>query len=75
MPSQGTTSTRRRLQAQKAAAHKYGHPNEAALSRDYAAATLEDFIERTLSTAPPLTEDQTRRLAALLEVGGLDGAA
>lgn len=38
--------------------------------RELAAAKLEDFIEQTLATAPPLSDERRRRLAALLQAGG-----
>ena len=31
---------------------------------------LEDHVQRVLSEAPPLTEDQRARIAALLRAGG-----
>lgn len=41
------------------------------------AAKLEDYIARTVATAPPLTDEQAQRLAALLRptAGGPDAAA
>jgi len=38
--------------------------------RDLKAARLEDYIRRTVADAPPLTETQRARLAALLTGGG-----
>lgn len=38
----------------------------AAARRDLAAAKLEDYIERVVASAPPLTADQRDRLALLL---------
>ncbi|GAA0981706.1 hypothetical protein ENKNEFLB_01397 [Nocardioides aquaticus] len=35
-----------------------------------AAARIEDFVERTLRDAPPLSDDQRARLARLLADGG-----
>ncbi|WP_339619860.1 hypothetical protein [uncultured Salinibacterium sp.] len=37
--------------------------------RDLAAANLEQYIERVVSDAPPLTSDQRDRIAALLGGG------
>lgn len=38
--------------------------------RDYAAARLEDHVRQTVASAPPLTDEQRSRIAALLQVGG-----
>jgi len=45
------------------------------LRRDYAAAKLEDYVRRTVNAAPPLTQDQQSRIAALLRSGGGSNAA
>jgi hypothetical protein len=37
--------------------------------RDLAAASLEEYISRIVAEAPPLTEDQRSRIAALLRGG------
>ncbi len=37
------------------------------LRRDYRAARLEEYIDRTLAAAPPLTDEQRRRLTLLLQ--------
>ena len=57
---------------------KRHHPNDterlADARRDLAAAKLAEYIARTVDAAPPLTDDQRARLAALLRpvtaVGG-----
>lgn len=41
--------------------------------RDLAALTLEEHVQRALDNAPPLTDEQVERVAALLRAGG--GAA
>jgi hypothetical protein len=52
------------------ASKRTGDPMSAAdKRRDYAAAKLEDYIRRTVDQAPPLTEDQRSRIAALLRGG------
>ncbi|MGC4109452.1 MAG: hypothetical protein QM747_03290 [Nocardioides sp.] len=67
------------------ARNRYGavkrhHPQDlelvAAAQRDLAAAKIEDFIQRTVDDAPPLTDEQRNRLAALLRpvAGGGDAA-
>lgn len=43
--------------------------------RDYFAVALEDYIKRTVDAAPPLTEEQRARIAALLTTGGQNAAA
>lgn len=57
------------------ARNRYGaikrhHPDDvdriAAARRDLAAAKLEDYIERTVASAPPLTDEQLERIAPLL---------
>lgn len=75
MPSQGTTSSARSIQGKRAAARRWGHPNEAELTRDYAAAKLEEVIKRTVEAAPDLTIEQRNRLALLLSGGGANGGA
>jgi hypothetical protein len=58
------------------ASKRTGNPTSAANKRrDYAAAKLEDYIRRVVETAPPLTEDQRSRIAALLRNGGGSNAA
>lgn len=44
-------------------------PDLIAARRDLAAANLGEFIAKTLDTAPPLTDDQRRRLAGLFAGG------
>lgn len=43
-------------------------------SRDYYATALEDYIRKTVDSAPPLTPEQRARLSLLLS-GGPDAAA
>ncbi len=43
--------------------------------RGLAAAKIEDYIERTVAAAPPLTDDQRDRLALLLRDSGGPGHA
>lgn len=58
------------------ASRRTGDPTSAANKRrDYAAAKLEDYIRRVVETAPPLTQDQQLRIAALLRNGGGQNAA
>lgn len=40
------------------------------LRRQLKAERLEDYIQRTVDAAPPLTDEQRHRLAALLSGGG-----
>jgi hypothetical protein len=58
------------------ASKRTGNPTSAASKRrDYAAAKLEDYIRRVVETAPPLTQDQRSRIAALVQGGGSNAAA
>jgi len=78
MPASGTTSTLGSLQARKAAAQRWNRPEKDDLAREYAAEKIADYITRTVAAAPPLTDEQRARIAALLRPassGGLDGAA
>jgi hypothetical protein len=49
--------------------HGEDDPRMAEARRDLRAAELEDHIRRLVDAAPPLTDDQRRRLASLI-VGG-----
>jgi len=51
------------------AAHKRHHPDadDSDLRRNLRAARLEDYIRKTVEAAPPLTDEQRWRLAALLQ--------
>ena len=44
------------------------------LRRDLRAAELEDYIRTAVDAAPPFTDEQRVRLAALLRPSGPDGA-
>jgi hypothetical protein len=55
------------------ALQRYRRPDDPAIAdarRDLAAASLEEYISRIVAEAPPLTEDQRSRIAALLRSGG-----
>lgn len=43
--------------------------------RDLAAAKLEDYVQRTVADAPPLTDDQLKRITAMLRPIRAGGAA
>jgi hypothetical protein len=45
-------------------------PDLVAARRNLAAERLAHYIERTVSTAPPLSAEQRRRLSAILNGGG-----
>ncbi len=45
------------------------------LRRQLKAERLEDYIQRTVDAAPPLSQEQRQKLAALLNGGGMHGAA
>jgi hypothetical protein len=60
------------------ALQRYRRPDDPAIAdarRDLAAASLEEYIRRVVDSAPPLTDDQRSRIAALLQAGGDDAAA
>jgi hypothetical protein len=55
------------------------HPDDAeaiaAARRDYRAARAEDYIRKLVDQAPPLSDEQRTRLAAILRPSGGDDAA
>lgn len=63
-----------RARSRKAVAHRRGDSEAIReAGRDLAAAKLEDYIRRTVESAPDLSDEQRSRLAALLAprtVGG-----
>lgn len=72
------TQTRRQARARLAsnAARAARRPDDldaqqavADARRDYRATALEEYIERTIAQAPPLTTEQRSRLAAILQAG------
>ena len=50
-------------------------PDLLAAKRDLRASRAEQYITRIVAEAPPLTEDQRSRIAALLQGGGDGNAA
>lgn len=59
-----------RARSRKAVAHRRGDEHAIVeAGRDLAAAKLEDYIRRTVESAPPLTPEQRDRLAVLLRGG------
>jgi len=70
MPAASATSPIRSLQGQSAAARRWDLPNKDDLAREYAAARIAAYVERTVSSAPPLTTEQRDKLALLLRGGG-----
>lgn len=61
-----TTTSRRSAQAKHAAAVRWHKPNQTETGRDFAFARLEDYIQRIVADAPPLTDEQRSKLAVLL---------
>lgn len=57
---------RRRLQSRAAAAIRHDLPDAPDLRRDLAARRLEDYIRAVVEAAPPLSDEQVRRLSVLL---------
>lgn len=72
MPANGSTAPLRSLHARSAAARRWNSADKDELARDYAAEKLADYIRRTVDAAPPLSDSQRERLAALLRTGGPD---
>lgn len=65
----------RSAQARHAAAVRWGKENQAETARDLAAAKLEDYVRRTIASAPPLTVEQRTRIAALINSPRRNGGA
>jgi hypothetical protein len=64
------TSTKQ-LQAKAAAAKRWNRPDRDELSREYAAQRITDCIRKVLADAPPLTDEQRDRIAAILRGGAV----
>lgn len=69
MPANGTLSARGRV-ASLTRSRTDDDPELLAAKSALAAAKLEQFIQRTVASAPPLTRSQVDRLAAILRGGG-----
>lgn len=63
-------SSTKQLQAKSAAAKRWNRPDRDDLTRDYAAQRISDCVQKILAKAPPLTDEQRERIAALLRAGG-----
>jgi hypothetical protein len=61
---------RRLLQSRTAAAVRHDLPEALELRRDLAARRLEDYITKVVEAAPPLSDEQVRRLSVLLNPAG-----
>ncbi|KHL19580.1 UNVERIFIED_CONTAM: hypothetical protein LK11_00775 [Mumia flava] len=69
-------STLAQTRSRVAVATRLGTPEDVTEARrNHAAAKLEDYIRRTVDAAPPLTEAQRDRLAALLRPTASGGDA
>jgi hypothetical protein len=44
------------------------------LRREYAAAKITEYVKKTISTAPALTDAQIARISAVLQRGGVSDA-
>lgn len=65
-----------RSRSQLAVACRLGTPEDVdEARRDFTAAKLADYIKRTVDQAPPLTDEQRERIAALLRPTAIGGAA
>ena len=60
--------------ARHAAAVRWDKPNIKETARDHAAAKLEDYVAKVIAAAPPLTNEQRERIAALLAPGVMANA-
>ena len=65
-PMSPTSAHRRARLARLSRGRAADAPEVVDARRDFAAARLEDYIERVLADAPPLTEKQRTDLAELL---------
>lgn len=63
------TEARGRL-GHKSRMYPKSHPEVISARRALKEAKLADFIEKTVAEAPPLTDEQAHRIAALLLAGG-----
>lgn len=68
MPTSGTLSARGRV-ASLSRSRTADDPEFIAAKRDLAAVKIQQYIERVVADAPPLTDAQRSRLAALLTTG------
>ncbi|OFJ55174.1 hypothetical protein BEL07_03085 [Mycolicibacterium grossiae] len=57
------------MQAKTAAAKRWNSPDVDNLSREYAARRITDCVKKVLASAPPLTDEQRDRIAAILRGG------
>lgn len=59
-----------RARSLKAVAHRKGDPKAITeAGRNLAAAKLEDYVEKVVAEAPPLTPEQRDRITAILRGG------
>lgn len=70
MASQNPTLSRAVIDYARACQHPADAQGVAAARANLAAAKIEAFIEKSLVDAPPLTDDQRRRIASILARGG-----
>ncbi len=73
MASKNPTGSRAIIDYANACKNPAAKATLAAARANLAAAKIEDFIERTLADAPPISDEQRARLARLLTVDGGDG--
>jgi hypothetical protein len=64
-----STPKARRLQAKSAAAIRWDHPNKDDIAREYAEQRLVEFVTKVVAEAPPQTDEQRDRIAAILRGG------
>ncbi|WP_283605015.1 hypothetical protein [Mycolicibacterium poriferae] len=70
MSTTKSSSRLRELQGKNAAAKRWDRPDKDQIAAEYAEQRLADFISRVIAEAPPLSDEQRTRIAALLRAGG-----
>lgn len=68
--TRATSVKSRKLQGEYAAAKRWNHPNKDDIGREYAEQRIAEYVARVLADAPPLTDEQRDRIAAILRAGG-----
>jgi hypothetical protein len=67
-------STKRSALGRHAASVRWQRDDQIETARDLAAARIEEYVERVVSTAPPLTDEQAARIVRLLGLERSDAA-
>lgn len=67
-------SPKRSALGRHAASVRWQRDDQVETARDLAAARIEEYVERVVAAAPPLTDDQAARIVRLLGVKSGDAA-